>query len=171
MFQSTRTYKDKKQPLLSKSAKYTTFCGLICFVIALVYTSSVIFGNKNKLVAINNSDDDGIGINKYGGSDSDDQENTNRNKYRGGGVLKSLGVGTNTNYFTKAKERRMKNRLKELEDQVAIYTRLLEETKGLKEEDHKSSIRKLDKAEKAAADAKRLLHEQSTLKSLQNGQK
>ncbi len=168
MFQSTRTYKDKKQPLLSKSAKYTTFCGLICFVIALVYTSSVIFGNKNKLVAINNSDDDGIGINKYGGSDSDNQENTNRNKYRGGGVLKSLGVGTNTNYFTKAKERRMKNRLKELEDQVAIYTRLLEETKGLKEEDHKSSIRKLDKAEKDAADAKRLLHEQSTLKSLQS---
>ena len=44
----------------------------------------------------------------------------------------------------------------------------MEETKGLKEEDHKSSIRKLDKAEKDAADAKRLLHEQSTLKSLQS---
>ena len=51
-----------------------------------------------------------------------------------------MGVGTNTNYFTKAKEEPDGAIGKELEDQVAIYTRLLEETKGLKEEDHKSSI-------------------------------
>ena len=60
----------------------------------------------------------------------------------------------------------MRNRLKELEDQVAVYTHLLQDTKESKEEEHKVLTKKAEQAQKEAADAKRLLHELSTQEAL-----
>ena len=126
-----RTYKDKKQPLLSKRGHYTALCGLICFVICLVYSSSLIFGKTGSNILVRNTK------NAYVNDDDNGFYSGTTDSYKvpkGNAVLKTLGINTGAHYFSAAKERRMRNRLKELEDQVAVYTHLLQDTKESKEE-------------------------------------
>ena len=163
VFGLERTYKDKKQPLLSKRGHYTALCGLICFVICLVYSSSLIFGKTGSNILVRNTK------NAYVNDDDNGFYSGTTDSYKvpkGNAVLKTLGINTGAHYFSAAKERRMRNRLKELEDQVAVYTHLLQDTKESKEEEHKVLTKKAEQAQKEAADAKRLLHELSTQEAL-----
>ena len=92
-----RTYKDKKQPLLSKRGHYTALCGLICFVIFLVYSSSLIFGKARSNVLVRNarnayaSDDD----NGFYSGTTDSTRGTEYKVPKGNAVLKRGRVQKN----------------------------------------------------------------------------